>query len=130
MGNWRTLVVLGFAVIAAAMVGLMRRGDLPSLGGSHTVTGEAVVTLTEEGYEPKTLTVVKAATVTFQTTRSDPFWPASDLHPTHDIYPEFDPREPVAADKTWSFRFDKVGTWRYHDHLFPYYRGTITVVDR
>ena len=89
---------------------------------------EAVVELTEEGFVPKEVTVLKGQSVTFKTSRGKIFWPASNLHPTHGIYPEFDPQEPVEPDQSWSFKFDKTGEWQYHDHLAPYYRGTIKVV--
>lgn len=90
----------------------------------------AVVVLTEDGYSPEDITISKGTTLTFKTTRNSPYWPASNLHPTHEIYPEFDPQEPIEAAKTWSYRFDKVGTWHFHDHLAPYYTGSITVLGR
>lgn len=85
------------------------------------------IQLTEDGFVPSTLTIAKGDTVVFTTARDKPFWPASDLHPTHSIYPEFDPKQPVDSDKSWSFRFDKAGEWRFHDHLAPLFRGTITI---
>lgn len=87
------------------------------------------IKLTEDGFSPQTITITKGDTITFTTARDKPFWPASDLHPTHTIYPEFDPRKPIDPDKSWSFRFDRVGEWRFHDHLSPLFRGVITVRD-
>ena len=94
-----------------------------SHGKVHTVK------LTEDGFAPSTITIAKGDTVVFTTTRGQPFWPASDLHPTHTIYPEFDPKQPIDPDKSWSFRFDKIGEWQFHDHLAPLFRGVITVRD-
>lgn len=88
------------------------------------------IQLTEDGFMPSTITIAKGDTVVFTTSRGKPFWPASDLHPTHTIYQEFDPKEPVAPDKSWSFRFDKAGEWHFHDHLDSSFRGTITVRER
>ena len=88
------------------------------------------ILLTENGFSPAEATVTRGTTVIFTTGRDKPFWPASNLHPTHEIYPELDPKEPVDPPKTWSFRFNKIGSWRYHDHLWPAYTGTITVVER
>jgi hypothetical protein len=119
-------LILGGLVVAIVGAAFWFAGMRDSYPGADLP--EAVVELTEEGFSPKDLTVLKGQTVTFKTSRGKDFWPASDLHPTHGIYPEFDPLEPVAADKSWGFRFDKVGEWRYHDHLFPYYRGTIKVI--
>ena len=87
------------------------------------------IILKEEGFSPQSITIQKGDTVTFKTDRNESFWPASNLHPTHTIYSEFDPKKPVPANETWSFIFDKIGKWTYHDHLFPFYRGEITVVN-
>ena len=87
------------------------------------------VILTENGFSPKEINIHKGDTVIFTSTTERDFWPASDLHPTHTIYPEFDPREPVPSSKSWTFKFDKVGSWKFHDHLFPSQRGVINVVD-
>jgi hypothetical protein len=87
-----------------------------------------VIELNEEGFTPKEVTILRGQSVTWKTTRDRQFWPASNLHPSHDIYPEFDPLEPIDPDKTWTFRFDKIGIWQFHDHLSPYYRGIINVV--
>jgi hypothetical protein len=86
-----------------------------------------LVILKESGFEPKELTIQKGDIVQFKTEISDSFWPASDIHPTHGIYPEFDPQEPIEPSQTWSFRFNKEGSWKFHDHLQPVFRGIITV---
>ncbi len=90
-------------------------------GAKHTVV------LRADGFEPKKISIKKGDMVTFTTQTQVPFWPASNLHPTHFIYPEFDPKEPIAPGKQWSFVFYKVGMWRYHDHLNPSLTGTIEV---
>ncbi len=95
---------------------------------STTATGETVtILMQQDAYDPSELTIKKGTTVTFINKAPDWRWPASNLHPTHDIYPEFDPKEPVAPEKSWTFRFDAAGSWRMHDHLAPYITGTITV---
>ncbi len=124
----KNIIIVAGILIIVVIIGIARRGGLQSVLPQQVSRWEVTVTLTEAGFEPEPLTVAQGTTVTFKTTRSDAFWPASDLHPTHDIYPEFDPKEPTDSTKTWSFTFDRVGTWKYHDHLFPYYRGTITVI--
>lgn len=85
------------------------------------------VVLTENGFVPQEITIAEGDMVAFTATRQKPFWPASDLHPTHDIYAEFDPKEPIGPDKSWSLRFEREGEWKYHDHLAPVWRGTIVV---
>ncbi len=85
------------------------------------------VVLSENGFSPQEITIRYGDSVEFTTNMAEPFWPASDLHPTHGIYPKFDPQEPIEPDKTWTFQFLKSGRWKFHDHLNPIFRGTITV---
>jgi len=85
------------------------------------------VVMKEDSFEPETLTVQKCTKVIFKNQDKVSRWPASNLHPTHGVYPEFDPLEPVEKGAEWSFIFDKTGSWRYHDHLLPSIRGTIIV---
>ena len=55
------------------------------------------------------------------------FWPASNIHPTHQIYPEFDSKAPIESGDSWAFTFDRPGFWRYHNHLGPERSGLVVV---
>lgn len=88
-----------------------------------------IIELDEKGFKPQEIQVRKNTVVKFITSRNEPFWPASNLHPTHQIYPQFDPQRQIEPSKSWEFKFDKVGKWKYHDHLNPNYIATIIVVD-
>jgi len=81
------------------------------------------------GFEPSSLTVEKGTTVIFRNDELKDRWPASDPHPAHDMYPEFDPKVPIKSADQWLFVFDKVGEWKFHDHLYPEFQGTIKVVE-
>lgn len=99
-------------------------------GGRNEATGilnqrEYEVVLTKNGFTPLELTVYVGDYVKFSTNTNQYFWPASDIHPTHTIYPKFDPKEPIPSNKSWTFKFDKAGIWKYHDHLSPYFTGII-----
>lgn len=80
-----------------------------------------------DAYTPSTLSVKNGDIVIFKNNSKSDFWPASNPHPLHTDYPEFDPKKPIAAGKTFEFKFTKVGTWKFHDHLNPTARGTVTV---
>jgi plastocyanin len=86
-----------------------------------------VVTRSKEGYTPKEVTIKKGETVLFKNESGEYHWPASDLHPTHAIYSAFDPLRPVKNGEDWSFTFDQVGTWKYHDHIRANKVGTVVV---
>ncbi len=86
-----------------------------------------VIEMTARGFEPQEVTVDKNASVIFVNSDKEARWPASNTHPTHEIYPEFDPRRTIAPGESWAFK-PKVGEWKFHDHMYPHYRGLLTVV--
>ncbi len=96
---------------------------------------ENVVIHTNDGYSPETLRVKSGTTVTFKNEGSAPTWTASDVCPTHRLYPTtggcigstFDACREIVPDDSWQFEFDIVGTWKYHNHLNPEQIGTIIV---
>ena len=115
------LVLLLLAVLVLAGCG-GGGGDDNGGGG-----GGDVVKITDDGFEPATLTVSSGDTVTFENDSSDDSWPASDVHPTHQDYPGFDAKKPLLPGDSYSFTFTKTGTWGYHNHLEPDVKGTIVV---
>lgn len=85
------------------------------------------IVLKEEGFEPRDIRVSRGTRVTFSTTRQNKFWPASNAHPAHDVYPEFDPLKSLEPGESWSFTFEKAGVWGFHDHVRSYFTGTVHV---
>ncbi|MCH7605085.1 hypothetical protein IID24_03815 [Patescibacteria group bacterium] len=93
------------------------------------------------GYSPAELTVGIGDTVMFRNESSRTFWPASDIHPTHAIYPGsgiqkcgtstaediFDACEALEPGETWTFTFGDEGFWSYHNHRFSSHKGVIIV---
>ena len=96
---------------------------------SHVPDGNDVaVVYTNDGFTPSSVTVSPGGTVVFFNASDWEFWPASNIHPTHEIMPEFDSLQPVAAGEAWQHTFDEVGIWYYHDHLSPDMGGVVKVV--
>ena len=85
------------------------------------------IVYTDAGFSPAELTISIGDTVVFRNESSLPLWTASDPHPLHTIYPELDPREGIPPGETYEFTFDRVGSWRYHNHLNPLRVGTVIV---
>lgn len=99
------------------------------------------VIYTNDGYSPTTLTVKRGETIAFKNQSSQSMWPASAMHPTHRVYsgtslsehcPDaagkaFDACKGFLPGESWSFKFDKTGIWKYHNHLSPVNTGTIVV---
>ena len=96
---------------------------------SEVSPNDTVITITDTSVEPAEITIKIDQKVTFVNNSLDFAWPASNPHPTHTDYPEFDPREPLDVNEAWTFTFTKVGEWKYHDHLKPSRRGIIKVTE-
>ena len=84
-----------------------------------------VVEFTDAGFVPKRLEIEVGQQVRFVNSSESSLWPASNIHPTHQIMPEFDAGSPLGADGVWAFTFDKPGYWRYHNHMVPEHSGLI-----
>ena len=98
-------------------------------GGPTPVADVDAVTVVydDEGFSPKRLEIDLGEAVRFVNESGSSFWPASNIHPTHEIYPAFDAKGPVPAGESWIFAFDGVGFWRYHNHLDPARSGLVVV---
>jgi plastocyanin len=126
-------VILAMAGVGIAVAGMgvwfFLQNNEEQISEQPEVLGEPAVTIvrTKEGYEPKEVTINKGDIVLWVNQSGDFHWPASDLHPTHGVYPEFDPLRPIASGEEWKFKFDEVGVWKYHDHIRANKTGTITV---
>lgn len=82
---------------------------------------------TKQGFVPQSVHIKKGDTIRFVNETGTPFWPASNSHPSHGTYSEFDPQKPIPADGSWSFTFNRVGSWGFHDHMAAGVQGTIVV---
>ncbi len=106
-----------------------------------TTTSEVIIKITTDGFEPKEVEISKGTKVTWVNEQSNPSWPASAVHPTHEVYPGssikkcgtpeqdkiFDACRGLNQGESWSFIFNEVGEWYYHDHLNPSLKGKIIV---
>lgn len=104
-------------------------------------TSENIVIYSDSGYSPSNIAIKIGDTVIFKNESSDKMWTASAAHPFHSAYggtsmekhcPDdeniaFDQCEGIQKGESWSFKFDKKGEWKYHNHLNPSDIGTITV---
>lgn len=105
-------------------------GDAMEKGGVRlSDIANTIVTYTESGFAPTTVTVKKGTTVTFVNSSTGGMWVASDVHPTHQLLPGFDQLKSVAKNGMYEYSFEKVGTWKYHNHMKPTDFGGVTVTE-
>ncbi|MBC7836439.1 hypothetical protein H7X87_01530 [Acetobacteraceae bacterium] len=100
----------------------------------------ATVTLNSSGFSPKSVTVKKGGTVTWTNGGSGSMWVGSASHPTHTAYSgttlqehcadgDNDSFDQCENGTTYSFTFDKVGTWNYHNHSNSSQFGSVVVAE-
>jgi plastocyanin len=99
------------------------------------------VTYTDSGFSPAIVNIKRGDTVTFINQGTGSMWVGSNDHPSHTIYSgtsltdhcsnpnnaAFDQCTSVSAGASWSFKFDKAGTWNYHNHRRAAHGGTVVV---
>lgn len=129
--------IIAVAVVVSLFAFLTRKSvtDIPAQQSTaETVkpaTGVVTVTYDSNGFSPKEIVIAKGATVSFDNKTEIPMWVASDPHPEHFDYPEFDVirvnGQYPEPRNDFRFTFDKPGIWTYHNHTMPGDIGKVTV---
>lgn len=136
-------LVIGVVVVIALVFLIFRNpssnttqdSNLPLQGQTHTVE------ITPTGFAPAIITIKKGDSVTWINKRDTASWPASAQHPSHTVYPGsgitkcgtldenkiFDACREVQKGQSYTFQFNNVGSWNYHDHLVTSFDGRIIV---
>lgn len=108
--------------------------ELPATGSAGGSGGDKgierpTVAYTDTGFAPKTVTVKKGTNITFINSSSKSMWVASAVHPTHQLLPGFDQLKSVSVGGSYEYTFEKVGTWKYHNHVQASDTGTVVVTE-
>lgn len=111
------------------------------VAGEDTSLQEVIVKYTNNGFSPQNIEIPSGTTVTFVNESSGKMWVATDVHPSHTVYPGsniskcgteeqsllFDQCESIENGGSYSFKFTEVGEWDYHNHSKSGDGGTIVV---
>lgn len=119
--------------------------EVPGTGdtsGTPAPSAPMFATVTYDGtsFSPASVTIKKGGTVTWNNEGTAEMWVASAQHPNHTIYsgtsrtghcPDTSKTafDQCAGGNNYTFKFDKVGTWNYHDHLSSTAFASVTVVE-
>ncbi len=142
-------IVLGLLVLVVVASGCSSTAPESNTGNqdqSPTDTGSSdgsgggatTVTYTDQGFRPSQATINEGETVRWVDEASGGMWVASDEHPTHTNYAGTSLREhcngggnnafdQCGRGNTYTFTFNQVGTWSYHNHVAPGDGGTVVV---
>ena len=114
---WRDRVALLVTLLALTWV-----PGLAHSGKTHTVE------ISEDSFSPDFLEIVAGDSIEFVNTGELDRWPASNVHPTHELYSDFDARRPILPGQSWTFTFFETGLWGFHDHSNPQNVGQVMVL--
>lgn len=99
----------------------------PALTEAPAQPKEQTVLMTAAGFSPAQVNISQGSTIIFVNQDSVPHWPASGVHPTHQLCPGFDALQPLEQGQAYSFTFTEAKTCPMHDHLNPSVRGNIII---
>ncbi|MEX2514768.1 MAG: hypothetical protein WD335_01405 [Candidatus Paceibacterota bacterium] len=102
---------------------------------------KVIIHMDQDGFDPQKITIQPGTEVIFENVGDDGHWPATNDHPSHTLYDDtdigehctddasavFDACKAIPAGESWSFVFEKEGSFGYHNHLWPHLVGEVTV---
>lgn len=105
----------------------LKTPQVPAQGG--IIREPYVVEITDIGFKPSTLEINSGDTVKFVNRGNRDHWPASGVHPTHELCPGFDAFHGLIHNEEYSytFNFKAPRICPVHDHLDPTLKGTVII---
>ena len=127
----------------ASIVDSLSSATAPTVPVTSVASGPISVTYSATGFAPHEVTVKKGEAVMWTNASGEGMQVASDGHPMHTNYDgtsrgkhcaegaalSFDECVSVTAGGQWSFTFNTVGVWKYHNHVNEIFGGTVTVIE-
>lgn len=87
----------------------------------------ALVSITANSFVPATLTIKVGTTVTWTNQEDQEHWVASNPYPANTDLKGLNAGKKMVKGDSYSYTFDKAGTYNYHDDLSPTTNGTVVV---
>ena len=98
---------------AAVLVTALTLTGAPSPALAHTGTTH-IVEISEDGFSPNLTEILAGDSIEFVNTGELDHWPASNAHPTHQLYADFDARRPILPEGSWTFTFECMSRVQSH----------------
>lgn len=126
-----TLIVFGVGAYELNIIPIKNNSTStqPALSPTRAKKFDYEIDYTNDGFKPNILKINFGQKVAFKNLTTTLMWPASDPHPNHTDYPQFDADFDYPNDGVYIFQFEKLGTFGYHNHNKSIDRGFIQVVD-
>lgn len=113
--------------------------DADAIEAAVTGVPATVITFIDSGFVPSSVTVKKGQIVRWMNNSGSKVWPASAVHPSHEVYPQKSPSDclgssfdaclGLAQGESWDFKFDYIGEWKFHNHLNASQWGVVNVTE-
>lgn len=98
---------------------------------SSSIAGQTfTMNYTNNGFQPSFIAIRVGDIVKFRNDADTALWVASNPHPTHSEYPELDMHASMSKGGEFSFKFDRTGTWGFHNHLRTSHQAVVSVDPR
>src|SRR3989338_7217691 len=115
-------------------------GSTEIIETENTEDSQFTVSYNGTDFSPLTTTISLGTTVTFTNESTSSMWVASDSHPSHTLYPgssiancgkqlETPIFDQCQNGENFTFTFNEICTWKFHNHLNPKAGGTIVVTN-
>ncbi len=91
--HWAALLITVFALIGVSVLAQAQSGTT------------YIVEISEDGFSPSRLAILVGESIEFLNAGELDHWPASNIHPTHELYPDLDARRPILPGDSWTFTF-------------------------
>jgi plastocyanin len=122
------LAIIVVIVAAIVIVAVTERSQTSKTTKPNTEVVPARVTITPQGFVPATLTIRQGQAVVWTNSDSATHQVDSDPYPSNNYLTDFNELQPMPYNGQFSFIFNKIGSYTYHDNLNPYrLKGTIVV---
>ena len=120
----KLLILILIVIVVGLAIGLTNHRR----AGKAITSPVPMVSITKSGFFPKLITIKAGQSVTWTDYDSKPHSIASDPYPKNDKYPGLNSQGPLQLNDTYTYSFEKTGTYTYHDDLNPYkLQGTVVV---
>jgi len=91
------------------------------------VNDDHIILYGQSGFSPEVLRIHQGESITFKNDGPLPLWVASNPHPLHTGYTGFDVKRSLTKGEIFTFKFDRMGSFGFHNHVHTSHRGTIVV---
>ncbi|HEY6736282.1 MAG TPA: cupredoxin domain-containing protein [Candidatus Saccharimonadia bacterium] len=110
------LAAIGLLVLATGAVWL---ATSQAPGSGQAAINPARVNITAQGFVPATITIARGQAITWTNSDTAPHGVSSDPYPRNNGLPGLNSANPLLTNNSFTYVFDKTGTFTYHDQQNP-----------